>query len=168
MNDYEELITTREQLDEIVKKYVPNHLKPGHLVGLKGVDITSKEYVDEHILNENTLMISLTKSKLFSVVDIGGMFGVIHAMMGTQNPYSEDEDDYVVFITEGLPFYATVFFLLVGVILIETVSTKGAGFAASKQGGLEAMKTAKNIINNVFDKEASQMLFLIKRFLKKN
>jgi len=167
MNDYEKLITTREQLDEIVEKYVPNHLKPGHLVGLKGADITSKEYVDEHILNESTLMLSLTKSKLFSVVDIGGMFGVIHAMMGTQNPYSEDEDDYVVFITEGLPFYAAVFFLLVGVVLIETVSTKGVSFAASKQGGLEAMKTARDIINNVFGKDASHLLFLIKRYLKK-
>lgn len=136
--DIDKIVSTRDELKEMVEKFVPKMLQPGSWPNFSGADLVDQRFFMDHFDSEGkgTPIIS-------GVMDLAGWYRAA----GQIPP---KDIDYIVFLEKDRPWGHTYYCLMESISRIMLITSDGKDFAESEAGLKKAETQVVSFLRNMW------------------
>jgi hypothetical protein len=165
--DFEEIITTTEQLKNMVENFVPTMMRPSVFPGFVGVQCVTNAWMKEQLKKASP---SYIEKHLENSEDEFTMLSLVTDLADWYRAADMDppqETMWVIFLREGESWGYTYFSLLSEIFRVIAVTEQSEEYAASEAAISDSNKKAAKLCKKIFPDDYKQILGMVSETLKK-
>ena len=157
--DFEEAVLNKEQLNSMIKSFVPTVLKPEVWPGFTGVELVSPSWMERKLADE------------FGIGQDGAVYTSILLDMAdyfrSANRTPKNEVMWVIFVKSGESWAYTYLCLLADIVNVVRATTEGVDRIQEKNHAVDSMREAVGLCFKLFPSNYGEIIKVAKSSLER-